>query len=148
MTSTIEPTIEPTALLPGPPTAGDPVSGRAAALPALHPAVAAWFARRFPAGPTPPQVEAWPSVADGVDTLVSAPTGSGKTLAAVLMPIDRLYRAHERGEPVDGTHVLYASPLRALALDIKENLERPLAEIEAEARRLGLDPPQLTVAVR
>ena len=79
--------------------------------------MAAWFRRRFPLGPTPPQAEAWPAVAAGVDVLVSAPTGSGKTLAAFLVAIDRLYRAHDRGGLVAGTtHVLYASPLRALAL--------------------------------
>lgn len=136
------------AVVLGAPAAAGPDAPDTPPLPDFHPAVAAWFARRFPSGPTPPQVEAWPQIAAGLDTLVSAPTGSGKTLAAFLVPIDRLYRAHERGEPVEGTHVLYASPLRALALDIKENLERPLAEIAAEARRLGLDPPELTVAVR
>src|SRR5215213_6360032 len=111
------------------------------ALAGMHPAVGEWFRRRFPEGPTEPQEEAWPHVAAGRDTLVAAPTGSGKTLAAFLVCIDRLYRAHERGEAVDGVaRVVYVSPLKALAVDIAENLERPLAEIADVARELGLDP--------
>ena len=34
--------------------------------------------------------------------------------------------------------VVYVSPLRALAVDIAENLERPLAEIADVAAELGL----------
>ena len=115
---------------------------------AFHPAVAAWFEHRFPAGPTPPQVEAWPSIAAGRHTLVAAPTGSGKTLAGFLMAINRLYVAHARGLDVAGTRVVYVSPLKALAVDIAENLERPLVEIAEVAATLGLAAPALTVAVR
>src|SRR6185436_17917180 len=126
--------------------AGPPVHP---ALAEMHPAVAEWFRRRFPEGPTAPQAEAWPQIAAGHDTLVAAPTGSGKTLAAFLVCIDRLYRAHERGEEVDGTaRVVYVSPLKALAVDIAENLERPLAEIAEVARELGYHAPDLRVAVR
>jgi len=50
-------------------------------LSAFHPAVAAWFAKAFPA-PTSAQVQAWPAIRSGRDTLVAAPTGSGKTLTA------------------------------------------------------------------
>ena len=115
----------------------------------FHPAVRTWFTRRFPDGPTPPQQAAWPHIAAREDTLVAAPTGSGKTLSAFLVPIDRLYRAHERGETVDGTaRVLYVSPLKALAVDIAENLERPLQEIAATAKELGLSAPTIRVGVR
>ena len=114
----------------------------------LHPAVAAWFRERFPEGPTPAQEAAWPPIAAGEHTLVAAPTGSGKTLAGFLMAINRLYLAHARGQPVTGTRVVYVSPLKALAVDIAENLERPLAEISAKARQLGLAAPGLTVGVR
>ena len=31
----------------------------------FHPAVAGWFLRRFPDGPTEPQRAAWPLIADG-----------------------------------------------------------------------------------
>jgi ATP-dependent Lhr-like helicase len=114
----------------------------------LHPAVAAWFRERFPEGPTPAQAAAWPAIAAGDHTLVAAPTGSGKTLAGFLMAINRLYLAFARGEPVTGTRVVYVSPLKALAVDIAENLERPLAEISATASALGLPAPELTVGVR
>ena len=81
--------------------------------------------------------------------LIAAPTGSGKTLAGFLMAIDQAYRAHAAGEDLQGrTRVVYVSPLKALAVDIHQNLERPLAEIAREAEQLGLAVPPITVAVR
>ena len=65
------------------------------ALASFHPAVRAWFERRFPEGPTEPQARGWPAIARGRDTLIAAPTGSGKTLAAFLVCIDRLLRDAE-----------------------------------------------------
>jgi ATP-dependent helicase Lhr and Lhr-like helicase len=115
----------------------------------FHPAVGEWFRRRFPEGPTPPQEEGWAHIAAGRDTLIAAPTGSGKTLAGFLVCIDRLYRAAAAGVEVEGrAQVAYVSPLRALAVDIAENLERPLREIADVAAELGLPAPALTVAVR
>ncbi|MPY80315.1 MAG: DEAD/DEAH box helicase [Actinophytocola sp.] len=114
----------------------------------FHPAVRTWFERRFPQGPTAPQADGWRAIADERDTLIAAPTGSGKTLAAFLVCIDRLYRAHELGEEPEGTQVVYVSPLKALALDIQQNLEQPLREIEETAAELGLSAPELRVAVR
>ncbi len=115
----------------------------------FHPAVRAWFADRFPDGPTPPQQAAWPLIAGRQHTLVAAPTGSGKTLSAFLVAIDRLYKAHERGEATDGvTRVVYISPLKALAVDIAENLERPLLEIAAIAKSMGQSAPTIRVGVR
>ncbi len=115
----------------------------------FHPAVREWFRRRFPEGATEPQRDGWPHIAAGTDTLIAAPTGSGKTLAGFLVCIDRLYRAHEAGQHVERvTRVVYVSPLKALAVDIAENLERPLTEIASIAAELGLDAPDLTVAVR
>jgi ATP-dependent helicase Lhr and Lhr-like helicase len=136
--------------------------------------VAAWFARRFPDGPTEPQAQGWAEIAAGRHTLIAAPTGSGKTLAAFLVCIDRIYRTHEaavaeaavpvaaagpagaaRGdgadsgpEPAAGPQVVYVSPLKALAVDIWQNLERPLREIAETAADLGLSAPDLRVAVR
>ncbi len=110
----------------------------------FHPAVSAWFRHRFPDGPTEPQARSWPLIAAGRDTLVAAPTGSGKTLAGFLVAIDSLYRSHDAGEPIEGVvRVVYVSPLRALAVDIAENLERPLAEIAAVASSLGYQPPKI-----
>src|SRR3954454_10437828 len=114
-----------------------------------HPAVVEWFTRRFPEGPTPPQEEGWVHIAAGKDTLIAAPTGSGKTLAGFLVCIDRLYRAAERGEDVENlTQVIYVSPLKALAVDIQQNLETPLREIGEIAARMGLPAPPLRVDVR
>lgn len=115
----------------------------------MHPAVRMWFEGRFPLGPTPPQEQAWEHIAEGRNTLVAAPTGSGKTLAALLIAIDQLYKAHAEGENVRGqVQVVYVSPLKALATDISENLQRPLREIAECARKLGFEPPDLSVFVR
>src|ERR1700680_5336658 len=106
---------------------------------AFHPAVRAWFEERFPEGPTPAQLEGWPEIAAGNNTLIAAPTGSGKTLAGFLVCIDALYRAAERGEPVEGaTQVVYVSPLKALAVDVQQNLETALRQIPANARPLRM----------
>src|SRR5690348_6753746 len=115
----------------------------------FHPAVRTWFERRFPDGPTPPQAGGWAHIAAGRDTLIAAPTGSGKTRAAFLVCIDRLYRAHDAGAlPAGGPQVVYVSPLKALAVDIHQNLEAPLAEIAEVAAELGLGAPAIRVAVR
>src|SRR5713101_6857420 len=115
----------------------------------FHPAVSAWFSRRFPEGPTEPQARGWPLIARGQDTLIAAPTGSGKTLAGFLVGIDQLYQAHAQGEDISGaTRVVYVSPLKALAVDIAQNLERPLMEIALVAAELGLAPAPISVAVR
>jgi ATP-dependent Lhr-like helicase len=114
----------------------------------LHPVVAEWFARRFPDGPSAPQERGWPSIRRGDDTLIAAPTGSGKTLTGFLMAIDRLYREGAAPEAAPRTRVVYVSPLKALAVDIHDNLERPLAEMRRIAEELGRPPPPITVAVR
>ena len=133
-------------------------------LESFHPAIRAWFERQFPAGPTEPQARGWAEIAAGRHTLIAAPTGSGKTLAAFLVCIDRLYRAHDEAgereagaagragpsgsaEPA-GPRVVYVSPLKALAVDIWQNLERPLAEIAGVAAELGLAAPDIRIAVR
>ncbi len=115
----------------------------------FHPAVQTWFDRRFPDGPTAPQADAWPLIAAGHNTLIAAPTGSGKTLAGFLTCIDRLYRDHAAGKATSTVaRVVYVSPLKALAVDIAENLERPLAEIAIVAAELGYSSPDLRVGVR
>ena len=102
----------------------------------FHPAIRTWFERRFPEGPTDPQAHGWPSIAAGDDTLIAAPTGSGKTLAAFLVvhrpALPRGARPSRERELE--TEVVYVSPLKALAADIQQNLERPLAEIRAGRR--------------
>ncbi|MFT3899533.1 MAG: ATP-dependent helicase [Gordonia sp. (in: high G+C Gram-positive bacteria)] len=104
-----------------------------------------WFTGSF-AAPTPAQVGAWNSIADGEHTLVIAPTGSGKTLSAFLWAIDRL-AANPPSSP-RRTKVLYISPLKALAVDVERNLRAPLTGIGAAASRLGAAPPEITVGIR
>src|SRR5437867_3921189 len=109
-------------------------------------------------GPTEPQAAGWPAIAAGDDTLIAAPTGSGKTLAAFLVAIDRLLREHRDAvgtraadggsAAADDIEVVYISPLKALAADIEQNLQKPLGEIRATARELGLDVPELRVLLR
>jgi ATP-dependent Lhr-like helicase len=76
-----------------------------------------------------------------------APTGSGKTLAAFLWCLDQLAR-----EPLpvaaERCRVLYISPLKALTVDVQRNLRSPQTGILLEARRAGLEIPDITVAVR
>jgi ATP-dependent Lhr-like helicase len=114
----------------------------------FHPAVAEWFRRKYPAGPTEAQALGWQAVAAGSDTLIAAPTGSGKTLAAFLVAIDRCYQAASWGEGRRGTDVVYVSPLRALTVDVAENLVQPLSEIAEAAVELGYAVPDVRVAVR
>jgi len=56
--------------------------------------------------------------------LLVAATGSGKTLAGFLPTICEL-----AGNPGDGLHTLYISPLKALAVDVQRNLLGPIEEM-------------------
>jgi ATP-dependent Lhr-like helicase len=119
------------------------------AIASFHPAIRAWFERRFPLGPTEPQALGWPVIAAGGDALVAAPTGSGKTLTAFLLCIDRLYREFEaNGSLPEETDVVYVSPLKALSVDVQQNLESPLREIAETAVSMRLTPPAIRVLVR
>ena len=113
----------------------------------FSPATRAWFDGAF-AEPTQAQAGAWRAIGKGEDTLVVAPTGSGKTLAAFLWAIDKLAAAPAPADPKRRTRVLYISPLKALAVDIERNLRAPLTGITHAAHRLGLDEPDIAVAVR
>ncbi|GAA4177905.1 ATP-dependent helicase [Gryllotalpicola koreensis] len=115
-----------------------------------------WFAGAFNA-PTAAQLGAWEAISSGRNTLVIAPTGSGKTLAAFLWAIDRLITEHPQVEeptksasrnPPRATKVLYISPLKALGVDVERNLRSPLVGIAQTAKRLGVDPPEVSVGVR
>ncbi|GAB3518847.1 Lhr family ATP-dependent helicase [Arthrobacter monumenti] len=46
------------------------------------------------------------------------------------------------------TKVLYISPLKALGVDVERNLRSPLIGIAQTAKRLGVDPPHVSVGVR
>ena len=114
----------------------------------FHPAVAAWFARRFPDGPTPAQHEGWQHIAAGDDTLIAAPTGSGKTLAGFLVGIDELYRAHARGVDVGARPRWPTCPRSRPWPSTSPRTWSALREIAGVAAELGYDAPDLRVAVR
>jgi ATP-dependent Lhr-like helicase len=112
----------------------------------FHEAVADWFRDSF-AAPTPPQAQGWPAIARGDSTLILAPTGSGKTLAAFLWAINRLMFAPKQRSGRGGAHILYVSPLKALAVDVERNLRAPIAGIanRAAARGDAHHVPQVAV---
>ncbi|MGH8130413.1 MAG: DEAD/DEAH box helicase, partial [Steroidobacteraceae bacterium] len=107
------------------------------ALSGFHPAVAGWFLRRFPGGPTEAQRRTWPVTAQHRNALIAAPTGSGKTLAAFLSAINDLVVEGLSKGLSDEVHVLYVSPLKALSNDIQKNLQEPLAGIRDQLLEQG-----------
>jgi ATP-dependent Lhr-like helicase len=104
---------------------------------------AGWFATR---GWTPRahQLELLAKARAGRSVLLIAPTGAGKTLAGFLPTLVELAererapaRLTSTGRDVrrdGGLHTLYISPLKALAVDIARNLERPVAEMGLSIR--------------
>lgn len=98
---------------------------------------AEWFAGAL-GEPTPVQREAWPMIAAGKHVLVSAPTGTGKTLSAFLVFLDQMKRQAEEGLLKQELQLIYVSPLKSLAADIRENLKRPLEGIEANEITVGI----------
>ena len=104
------------------------------------PPVAEWFRGVF-AAPTPVQQEAWEAISAGEHALVVAPTGSGKTLAAFLVGIEFSGVGTGQLSLIDapptaassrkgtGVRVLYVSPLKALGVDVENNLRAPLLGI-------------------
>lgn len=103
---------------------------------------ARWFAETFGKA-TKVQEEAWPAIAAGKPVLVSAPTGTGKTLSAFLVFIDRLNTLAREGRLEEKLYLIYVSPLKSLAGDIRENLRRPLDGIGREEGQ-----QKITVAIR
>ncbi|HEY7600082.1 MAG TPA: DEAD/DEAH box helicase, partial [Candidatus Limnocylindrales bacterium] len=116
---------------------------RVSLVPALPDVFARWFAGR---GWTPRahQLELLARARAGRSTLLIAPTGGGKTLAGFLPSLVELYergskprRLVSTGKTLhrsEGLHTLYISPLKALAVDIARNLERPVAEMNLPVR--------------
>lgn len=129
----------------------------------FRPEVATWFRDVF-AHPTAVQKAAWQAIAAGEHALVVAPTGSGKTLAAFLWAINNLVEpagqgtlaldsagaAGSAGAPTGHRRVkvLYISPLKALGVDVENNLRAPLGGIARVAARLGCEQPNISVGVR
>jgi ATP-dependent Lhr-like helicase len=113
----------------------------------FSPATREWFRGAF-AAPTAAQVGAWEAISHGKHALVIAPTGSGKTLASFLWAIDRLASEPRPADARRGTRVLYISPLKALGVDVERNLRAPLVGVTQTAKRLGAEPPHVSVGVR
>ncbi|RXG86313.1 ligase-associated DNA damage response DEXH box helicase [Bradyrhizobium vignae] len=103
----------------------------------------AWFAARG-WSPRAHQLALLEKARDDRSALLIAPTGAGKTLAGFLptlvelsaQPATRdagakksLVSTGRNVQRSGGLHTLYISPLKALAVDIARNLERPIAEM-------------------
>ena len=89
---------------------------------ALPPILTDWFQTKGWA-PHPHQLDILARSHDPALLLI-APTGGGKTLAGFLPTLADLATADHTG-----LHTLYVSPLKALAADIKRNLQTPVAEM-------------------
>jgi ATP-dependent Lhr-like helicase len=112
----------------------------------LPEAFARWFAGRGWV-PRAHQLALLAKARAGRSVLLIAPTGGGKTLAGFLptlvdlsegsrtrTPAGRLRSLGHDGRRGGGLHTLYISPLKALAVDIARNLERPVAEMNLPIR--------------
>ncbi len=110
------------------------------ALDVFHPLIRNWFSAAY-TNPTEIQARAWPVIAAGSNTLITAPTGSGKTLTAFLWGINRF------AETKPG-RILYISPLKALNADIERNLREPLCKIRSAFSSAGKPFPDISIGVR
>ncbi|MDZ5449452.1 ligase-associated DNA damage response DEXH box helicase [Labrys sp. ZIDIC5] len=131
---------------------GDPIS--TALLPTLPAIFANWFAARGWT-PRPHQLQLVEKARNGRSALLIAPTGAGKTLAGFLPSLIDL--EHRRANAPASLHTLYISPLKALAVDVARNLERPAGEMglpirietrtgdtpQAKRQRQKRDPPDI-----
>ncbi|OPZ00440.1 DNA ligase-associated DEXH box helicase [Bradyrhizobium sacchari] len=103
----------------------------------------AWFAARG-WSPRAHQLALLEKAREDASALLIAPTGAGKTLAGFLPTLVELstqVAGRDAGtkknlvstgrsvQRAGGLHTLYISPLKALAVDIARNLERPIAEM-------------------
>lgn len=85
------------------------------------------------------QEEVWKAHGEGRSGLVHLPTGLGKTYAVYLGPLNRVLADRERGmRRGSGPSVVYVTPLRALARNLKSALELPLSCVEAHGVSVGL----------
>ncbi|EKS34308.1 ligase-associated DNA damage response DEXH box helicase [Afipia broomeae] len=102
-----------------------------------------WFAARG-WSPRVHQLDLLAKARDNRSALLIAPTGAGKTLAGFLptlvelgTPQPKSAKTISTGRSVvrsGGLHTLYISPLKALAVDIARNLERPIADMKLPVR--------------
>lgn len=75
------------------------------------------------------QLDTWQAYYEGKSGLIHAPTGHGKTLAAWLGVVSE---AMENGvKKSDGCHILWITPMRALAQDTVISLQEPLKALNS-----------------
>jgi ATP-dependent helicase Lhr and Lhr-like helicase len=110
---------------------GKTTESKQALLRRLHPRLARWFSATF-VDLTEAQLRCVPSVLEGKSILLTSPTGSGKTLAAFLGVFDFLLREKDAARLSPTVKCIYVSPLRALAYDIRKNLQAPIAGMGLE----------------
>ncbi|MGV3548481.1 ligase-associated DNA damage response DEXH box helicase [Rhizobium sp.] len=119
---------------------------------------AGWFAARG-WKPRPHQLALIEETGKGHSALLIAPTGAGKTLAGFLPSLIALTKRGRKppGSAFRGIHTLYISPLKALAVDIERNLDRPVSDMvlrisietrtgdtpQSKRTRQRLDPPDI-----
>jgi len=130
----------------------------------FSPLIRDWFLENIGA-PSEPQRRGWPEIAYGRNVLICSPTGSGKTFAAFLKCLDWIIAeksamisktADKDKDPAGknrtgqdkGIRIIYISPLKALNNDIYRNLELPLDGLKQKAQELGVEMPEIKIAVR
>jgi ATP-dependent helicase Lhr and Lhr-like helicase len=120
----------------------------------LHHKIGDWFANKGWA-PRAHQLALLDYGMAGTSALLIAPTGGGKTLAGFLATLHELAEPHDS----DGVHTLYISPLKALAVDIARNLEKPVMEMSlpisietrtgdtpvSKRKRIRTNPPDILI---
>jgi len=116
-------------------------------LSSLESYVRRWFEKTFEEL-TPPQRFSFKLIGEGNNVIITAPTGSGKTLAGFMAILSELYKLGEQDRLEQGVYCIYISPLKALDNDVKKNLLAPLKEIREIALELGIELPEVTIAVR
>lgn len=77
------------------------------------------------------QLETWKLFLKGKSGLLNAPTGSGKTYA---LWVPCLIREKQRKTPHSGLTVLWITPLRALAADIKEAMQEAANQMHVSCK--------------
>jgi ATP-dependent helicase Lhr and Lhr-like helicase len=93
---------------------------------AIHPVLTKWLQERAIV-PFPFQTDCWAAIAEGKSGLLNAPTGAGKTYAILLGLLNKILL---EGKTKDtGLHILWLSPLKALASDFYKTLTATLAEL-------------------
>jgi ATP-dependent helicase Lhr and Lhr-like helicase len=120
----------------------------------LHHKIGTWFETKGWA-PRSHQLAMLERGVRGESALLIAPTGGGKTLAGFLTTLHELAEPHAS----DGIHTLYISPLKALAVDIARNLEKPMMEMDlaisietrtgdtpvSRRKRIRTNPPDILI---